>query len=185
MLARESMPRCHFWLAPSLASKLTVSHVSSRASWRFFSGQTKSERHRRLTHRLSRYPWAGPASLAFAPGPTCFTGVARANVVCESLLLAELLRTHAASSTARPPSLGSSTAAYFTLQGQLKTVGSSATVSVLLSMLARRLRCDHTFLRWYKWEICHGRLLTSAPVEEVRRLVWKLPSFLGRIAWFR
>lgn len=78
-------------------------------------------------------------------GRHVLTLVERANVVCESLLLAELLRTHAASSTARPPSLGSSTAAYFTLQGQLNTVKSSATVSVLLSMLNHRLRCDHTF----------------------------------------
>lgn len=47
--------------------------------------------------------------------------VRRANVVCESLHTAELLRTHAvSSSTARPPSRGSSTAAYFNPQEQLK-----------------------------------------------------------------
>lgn len=39
MLTQKSMPRCHFSLARSLASKLNASHVSRRPSWRFFSGQ--------------------------------------------------------------------------------------------------------------------------------------------------
>lgn len=68
------MPRCHFSLAYSLASELSVSRVSSRASWRFYQRTNTAEQHRRLTHRLSRCPWAGLASLAFAPGPTCFCG---------------------------------------------------------------------------------------------------------------
>lgn len=145
MLTQRSMPRCHLLRARSLASKLRASRVSSRASCRFRGGQSQSSTGLfpppSTTYRLSRCPLAGPAWLAFAPGPTCFT----AKVVRESVLLVELVGTHAASSTARPPSLGSTT----TTTDPCPPPGPPKTVYALRSMSDHRLRCDHTFFFFF------------------------------------